>query len=214
MERNITDKLYMKGIKNLIFDFGGVLIDLDRERCIRNFRQIGVENVESLLNVYGQQGLFREHEKGMIDDATFRQGVRDLAQLPQLTDAAIDEAWNSFLVGIPTYKLEALLELRKDYMVYLLSNTNSIHWEWSKANAFPMKSFRVEDYFEKIYLSYEMKMVKPDACIFEKVLSDAGIAAEETLFLDDSAENCAAARQLHIQTYTPKAHEDWRHLFE
>lgn len=203
----------MKGIKNLIFDFGGVLIDLDRPRCIEQFKALGLNEVESLLDVCHQRGLFLQHENGLVDDVAFRDFIRSEAKQPNLTDAQIDEAWNSFLVGIPTYKLEALLELRQHYMVYLLSNTNNIHWQWAIKNAFPMKSFQVEDYFEQIYLSYEMKMAKPDIEIFKTVIEDAGIRPEETLFLDDSAANCVAARQLGIQTYTPKAHEDWRPLF-
>lgn len=204
----------MKGIKNLIFDFGGVLIDLDRARCINQFKSFGLNNVESLLDVCHQQGLFLQHEKGLVDDEAFRDYIRSQSGNPLLSDGQIDDAWNSFLVGIPSYKLEALLELRQHYMVYLLSNTNNIHWKWSVEHAFPHKSFRVEDYFEKIYLSYEMKMVKPDAEIFQAVLDDANILPEETLFLDDSPANCETARSLGIKTYTPKAHEDWRPLFE
>lgn len=204
----------MEGIKNLIFDFGGVLIDLDRARCIENFKKLGLHNVEQLLDVCHQQGLFLQHEKGLVSDEEFRDYIRREARAPQLSDECIDEAWNSFLVGIPSYKLEALLQLRKHYMVYLLSNTNGIHWRWSVEHAFPLKSFRVEDYFEHIYLSYEMKLAKPDAGIFRTVLEDAGLNAGETLFLDDSPANCETARSLGIRTYTPKAHEDWRPLFQ
>ena len=129
-------------------------------------------------------------------------------------DARIDAAWNSFLVSIPTYKLDLLLALRKDYVVYLLSNTNEIHWKWSCEHAFPYKTFRVEDYFEHIFLSYEMKMAKPDEEIFRKVLDDAGLDPKETFFIDDSEANCMTARSLGISTYVPKAGEDWSHLFK
>ena len=173
-----------KGIKNLIIDFGGVLIDLDRQRCIENFAKLGMPNVEAMLDVCHQQGFFLQHA-----------------------------AWNSFLGGIPTYKLDLLLKLREKYVVYLLSNTNEIHWKWSCKHAFHYKAFRVEDYFEKIFLSYEMKMVKPDVAIFEKLLEETGIDPRETFFIDDSAENCRVAETLGISTYTPKACEDWSHLF-
>ena len=99
-------------------------------------------------------------------------------------------------------------------MVYLLSNTNEIHWEWSCEHAYPYKAFRVEDYFEHIFLSYEMKMAKPDEEIFRKVLDDAGLDPKETFFIDDSETNCLTARSLGISTYTPKAGEDWGHLFK
>lgn len=200
------------GIKNLIIDFGGVLIDLDRARCIQHFEQLGLSNVEAMLDIYHQQDFFQKYEKGLISNDEFRNIIREKAGRP-LTDAEIDEAWNSFLVEIPAYKLELLLSLRKDYMVYLLSNTNDIHWQWSCEHAFRYKTFHVEDYFEHIYLSYEMHMAKPDAAIFQRVLEETGIAPEETLFIDDSADNCRTAEALGIHTYTPKAHEDWSHLF-
>lgn len=200
-------------IKNLIIDFGGVLIDLDRERCIENFRKLGMPDVEEMLHDCHQEGFLLLHEKGLIDAAEFREGIRQRIGKP-VSDEAIDEAWNSFLVGIPAYKLDLLLELRQHYVVYLLSNTNDIHWEWSCKNAFPHKGFRVEDYFEQIFLSYRMKMAKPDPEIFERVLAETGIDPAETLFIDDSEANCRTAQALGISTYTPKAHEDWSHLFK
>lgn len=201
-----------KGIKNLIIDFGGVLIDLDRQRCIENFKRLGLPDVEVVLDIYHQQDFFQKYEKGLITSAEFRDVIREKIGKP-VTDAQIDDAWNSFLVSIPAAKLDLLLNLRKDYVVYLLSNTNEIHWQWSCQHAFPYKTFRVEDYFEHIYLSYEMNMAKPDAEIFQKVLDDTGIIPAETLFIDDSAANCRAAEALGITTYTPKAGEDWSHLF-
>lgn len=202
-----------KGIKNLLVDFGGVLIDLDRQRCIENFRKLGLENVEELLGLYNQQGLFMQQEKGLITPVEFRNGIREILG-KVISDKQIDTAWNSFLVGIPTMKLDLLLKLREKYVVYLLSNTNEIHWKWACQHAFRYRGFRVEDYFEKMYLSFEMKMVKPDTEIFKTVLEDAGIVAEETFFIDDSLANCQAAQTLGISTYTPQAGEDWSHLFK
>lgn len=201
-----------KGIKNLIFDFGGVLIDLDRPRCLERFRELGLPNVENVLDLYHQQDFFQQYERGLITSADFRNIIREKIGR-KVADADIDAAWNSFLVGIPTYKLETLLALRKNYVVYLLSNTNEIHWLWSCQNAFPYRSFQVEDYFEHIYLSYEMKMAKPDTGIFQRVLDEEGLEAKETFFIDDSEANCRAATALGISTYTPRAGEDWRHLF-
>lgn len=201
------------GIKNLLIDFGGVLIDLDRHRCIENFKKLGFDNIEDLLNIYHQQGIFMQQEKGLITSAEFRSGVREMMG-KEVTDRQIDAAWNSFLVGIPIYKLDLLLKLREKYVVYLLSNTNETHWEWSCEHVFPYKGFQVKDYFEKIYLSFEMKMVKPDAEIFNAVLDDASIDPKETFFIDDSGANCEIAQSLGISTYTPKAGEDWSHLFK
>lgn len=202
-----------KGIKNLLIDFGGVLINLDRQRCIENFHHLGLENVEQQLGLYNQKGYFMQQERGAITSAQFRDGIRQLMEKPA-TDQQIDAAWNSFLADIPTYKLDLLLKLRQKYVVYLLSNTNDIHWRWACEHAFPYRGFRAEDFFEKIYLSYEMKMMKPDTEIFQSVLQDANIDPQETFFIDDSAPNCRAAESLEIRTYTPQPGEDWSHLFD
>ena len=202
-----------KGIKNLLIDFGGVLIDLHRERCIDNFKKLGLENIDEYLNIYHQKGIFLEQEKGLITPAEFRNGIRELLGRV-VSDEKIDAVWNSFLGEIPRYKLDLLLKLRERYVVYLLSNTNQIHWDWACKHTFPYRTFRVDDYFEKKYISYQMKMAKPDLEIFEAVLEDANILPEETLFIDDSLANCKAAESLGILTYTPAEGEDWGHLFK
>lgn len=201
-----------RGIKNLLIDLGGVLINLDRQRCVENFKKLGIPNVEKHLDVYHQDGIFMQLEKGLITPADFRNGIRGMMD-KVVSDKQIDAAWNSFLVDIPSYKLDLLLKLREKYVVFLLSNTNEIHWKWICKNAFPYRTFKVEDYFEKTYLSFEMKMAKPEPEIFKAVIEDAGITAEETFFIDDSAINCKVAQELGIATYTAKAGEDWSHLF-
>ena len=153
-----------------------------------------------------------QQEKGLITPAEFRNGVREMIG-KVVSDKQIDAAWNSFLVDIPTQKLDLLLKLREKYVVYLLSNTNQIHWEWTCAHLFPYRTFKVEDYFEKTYLSFEMKMAKPEPEIFKAIIEDAGIEPKETLFIDDSEMNCKTAQNLGISTYTAKAGEDWSPLF-
>ena len=208
-----STQMEIKGIKNLLIDFGGVLIDLDRDRCIGNFKQIGFDQIDQMLSLSHHQGIFLQQEKGLITPAQFRDGIREMIG-KDVADEQIDAAWNSFLIGIPVAKLELLLKLREKYVVYLLSNTNKIHWDWSCQNAFPYRAFRVEDYFEKIYLSFEMKTAKPDRDIFERVVEDAGIVPQETLFIDDSEANCLMAQELGISTYMPAQGEDWSHLFK
>ena len=202
-----------KQIKNLLIDFGGVLIDLDRQRCLDNFQRLGLTDVSHLLDVCHQQGFFSLHERGEIDAAGFRQCIRQVADKP-LSDEQIAEARNCFLGTIPTYKLDLLLQLRKKYKVYLLSNTNDIHWEWSCKHVFTYNGHTVNDFFDRIFLSYEMKLAKPNPDIFRMVSAQAPLSFGETLFIDDSPENCRVANQLGIATYTPKAHEDWSHLFK
>lgn len=202
-----------KDIKNLVFDFGGVLVDLDRQRCVDQFQQIGLDNVNQLLSDSFKDGFFQKYELGLISTAEFRDHIRSLSGKP-VADAAIDAAWNSFLCSIPFHKLALLLKLREKYMVYLLSNTNELHWQWSVDNLFPYKGFDVSSYFEKIYLSFEMHLAKPDVNIFKTMTTDAGIEPNETLFIDDSIDNCLAAETLGIQSFVAKNNDDWTRLFE
>lgn len=202
-----------KGIKNLLIDLGGVLINLDRQRCMESFKRLGFTEAEERLNIRQLHGVFMQQEKGLITSAEFRNEIREMMG-KEVSDKQIDAAWNSFLVDIPAYKLNLLLELRTKYVVYLLSNTNEIHWKHTCQNLFPYRTFTVEDYFEKTYLSYEMHMIKPEPDIFKAVLEDAGIEPQETLFIDDADINCKAAQELGILTYTAKMGEDWSPLFK
>lgn len=200
------------GIKNIIFDLGDVLINLNRQCCIDSFKELGLKNIDELIGNFSQQGMFMQLEKGLITPDEFRDKIRELSDRT-LTDEEIDTAWNSFLLDIPSYKLDALLELREHYIVYLLSNTNKIHWYWVCEHAFPYKGFTEKDYFEEIFLSYKLHQTKPDIDIFQSVLDRTGILPEETFFIDDSKANCQAAETLGISTYCAKPGEDWTHLF-
>ncbi len=194
-------------ISTIIFDLGGVLCDLDIDRCILNFKQLGLENFEHYLNNFGQSGFFMQLEKGLITAAEFRDEVRTLTSKP-LTDEQINEAWNSFLVGIPTEKLDLIIELRKKFRIVLLSNTNIIHFPDTVARFFTYNGMSTSDYFDKCYLSYEMKMAKPDEEIFNALLEAEQVSANECLFLDDGQKNIEQAAKLGIQTYLVKAGED------
>lgn len=201
-----------KKIKNIVFDLGGVLIDLDRQRCVDSFKKLGLEHVDELIGDFSQQGIFMQLEKGLVTADVFRDRVCELSG-KAIADEVIDEAWNSFLVRTPTYKLDALLALRGKYIVYLLSNTNEIHWNWACQHGFSYKGFTMKDYFEEVFLSYELKQAKPDPEIFRSVIERAGILPEETFFIDDSKANCLAASELGIVTYCAQPGEDWTHLF-
>ncbi len=202
------------GIKNVMIDFGGVIVNLARNRCLEAFEQLGVESIRELLfNNYRHKDLFMQLELGTISPAVFRDGIRHLTRQP-LTDDQINAAWIAMLDDVPSQKLELLLELRKRYNTLLLSNTNSIHWEWSEQHLFSYKGHQATDFFHKLYLSYELHLLKPDRAIFEYVLQNAAIRPEETLFIDDALPNCQAAEALGIRTYMPQAREDWSHIFD
>ena len=203
----------MENIKNLVIDFGGVLINLARNRCIEAFEAIGVADIRNLIvNNYLHKDLFKSFETGTITTRQFREAVRRLSS-QILTDKQIDDAWISMLDDVPAYKLDLLLELRQKYNTMLLSNTNELHWHWAEQHIFTYKNHQASDFFHHTYLSYQLHLVEPDPEIFNYVIRDAGILPEETLFMDDAAPNCKTAGLLGFHTYMPKAHEDWSHLF-
>lgn len=200
-------------ISTLIFDFGGVLINLDLNQCIQNFRDLGLENVQQYLSNFGQSDFFLEYEKGLINTAVFREKIRNICPTP-LTDEQIDGAWCSFLMNIPDEKLEMLLELKKKYRLIVLSNTNPLHIEVSAAGEFKRVGKSMSDFFDHAYLSYEMQLVKPYADIFEKVLDSENIEASKCLFLDDGPKNIEQAAKLGIQTYLVEPNEDLSFLLD
>ena len=186
-------------IKNILFDLGGVFVPLNRERCLANFRKIGVSDFEKILSEYHQGGYFLEYEKGLISSEEFRDAVRWGAKAP-LTDTEIDIALTSFLEDIPTYKIELLHSLKsRGYSVYLLSNSNEICIRKVKAD-FAYHGIDFDTIFDIRFFSYEMKMVKPDKEIFHKVLEESGIVAGETLFVDDYRPNIESAAEIGFKT--------------
>ena len=194
----------MQVIRNIIFDFGGVLVDLDRRRCIEAFRRIGAGAIAGYVDECRQEDLFHDLEVGLTDVGRFCKAVRRACPGCNASDEDICDAWNALLTGIPRHRLDRLKKLRRDYRLVLLSNTNPIHWRKAVDEYFTAGGLTVGDYFEKTYLSYEMHMLKPDEEIFRRVLADSGFAAAETLFIDDSAANCAAAERLGIAACMPE----------
>ena len=202
-----------KKIRNIVFDLGGVLVDLDFKAAINGLQKAGFANVKEQLQAFDREGIFQKFELGEMSADEFRSAIRENSTV-SLTDEEVDGLWNAMLLEVPREKLELILHLRGKYMVYLLSNTNSIHWDYVCKNAFNYRGFRVNDYFEETFLSYEMHLAKPDKAIFEKVLEEANLLPEETLFVDDSEANCKAASELGIHTHHYHIGEDLKELFE
>ena len=204
----------MVQVKNIIFDLGGVILNLTRNRCVEAFEKLGIGNIrEVIANTYRQKDLFMSLELGQITPDEFYDEARRMWG-HSLTDEELKNAWVLMLDDIPSYKLDLLLRLRSRYNVSLLSNTNEIHWEHAANNLFNYKGHTVDDFFEHIYLSNELHIQKPDREIFEYVLKDSGYLPEETLFVDDAPQNCKTAQAMGFQIYTPEPREDWSFLFD
>lgn len=186
-------------IKNLLFDLGGVIMDIRKDNCVQALARLGVENPGQYLGDYGQKGPFGELEEGMITPDEFRAFIRSKIS-GEVTDRQIDDAFCEFLIGIPARRLRQLQELRKRYGIYLLSNTNQIMWDSRIARDFTVDGKQREDYFDGMVTSFEAKALKPAPRIFEHAISRLGIDPAQTLFLDDSADNLKGAEALGFHT--------------
>lgn len=185
--------------RNLLFDLGGVIMDIDRMNCVRAFERLGFTDVESFLGEYVQKGIFSDLESGKITPAEFRAEIR--RHIPgEVSDETIDRAFSDFLIGIPEHRLAALRRLRADHGIYLLSNTNPIMWNGRIAEEFRREGRSIGDYFDGMVTSFEAKSMKPDAEIFKTLIAKTGIDPAETLFFDDSAKNLEAAAALGFDT--------------
>lgn len=198
-------------IKNLVFDLGGVIIDLDRDRAVRSFQAIGVDDADELIDAYEQKWIFQDLETGRIGVDEFCRELREHTGKP-LTFEAICKAWLGFVVDVPQYKLDYISGLRAaGYQVYLLSNTNPIiQLQWAQTPLFTAAGRPLNAYFDKLYTSYEIGITKPDPRIFHAMLRDSGILPSESLFIDDGKKNIDVARTLGFHTYQPQNGEDWR----
>lgn len=184
---------------NLLFDLGGVIMDIERQRCVDAYRRLGMAHPEQFLGDYVQQGPFMMIESGEISPGEFRSTMREY--LPaDVTDSQIDEAFFQFLIGIPEHRLRQLRELRANHGIYLLSNTNPIMWNGKIKEEFTKEGLTREDYFDGMVTSFEAKSMKPDSQIFHYTVEKLGIKPEETLFLDDSQANLDAAAALGFMT--------------
>ena len=186
-------------IRNIVLDWGGILIDLDERRSIDEFHRIGAFKVADYVEYCRVEDMFLRLELGLIDTAQFCREAREQDPAYKGSDDALCHAWNVLLSGIPEQRLKRLEELKRHGRLFLLSNTNEIHWEYAR------RWWQPENYFEKIFLSYEMHQVKPEKEIFLRMLQEGGMKAEETLFIDDSKRNCDAAAVLGIQTILEKS---------
>lgn len=187
-------------IKNLMFYLGGVIMNIRREDCVQAFKRLGMKNPDEFLGEYSQSGPFAAIENGSSTPEKFRDDVRAIIGDASIADADIDHAFGEFLKGITAYRLEALRKLKKNFNLYLLSNTNPIMWADGIARNFAQEGKDVNFYFDGIERSYKAGCMKPDARIFRDAEQRFGIRPEETIFLDDSQANCDAAAALGFKT--------------
>lgn len=185
-------------IKNIIFDLGGVILDVDYNKTVEAFVRLDIPDFQRLYSQKKQDKLFDRFERGDISAAEFRSVIREMK--PGLTDAVIDQAWDSMIQTTPPERMEFLKELGKRYNIYLLSNTNEIHipaFLKYYDEAYGKGTFH--SLFKKVYLSSQVGMRKPEEAIFNLVVSENNLNKKETLFIDDSPQHVEGAIRAGIE---------------
>ncbi len=197
-------------IKNLLFDMGGVIFLQNTEQAFKRFASQGIDT-DIYMGAHGQKGIFLDLEEGKIDKEGFRQGMSEIVGHDvSMQDAAY--CWQGFFGGVPVERLHALLELKEEYYLGLLSNTNPFMMELTDSPDFSDDRRPISDYFHSMFLSYEMQAYKPDEKIFRMALERDGMLADETLFIDDAIKNIEGARKLGIHGLHVPTNADWRQL--
>ena len=201
-------------IKTIIFDLGGEILTLDQPEAIRRFKELGVADAEKHLDAYTQKGIFGDLERGTITAEEFRQGLSQLTGR-EMTHEDCCYGWQGYAKEVPQRNIDLLRRLRAEgYRLVLLSNTNPYMMEWVSSDAFDGGHHPIEYYMDALYLSYEMKVMKPDEQFFLRVLEAERLLPEHALFIDDGARNVEAASRLGIRTFSPKNGEDWTTMID
>ncbi len=191
----------LKGIKNIIFDLGGVILNIDPRIPEKRFRELGIENFASIYSHTIQIDLFDKLERGLIKPGAFRNEIRNFIPT-EVSDRSIDDAWNSMLLDIPPGRIKVLEKLKLDHQIFLLSNTNKIHYDKYSSDIQKIHGYEnLEDIFKKVYVSFEVGLQKPAREIFEFVLNDSTLVPEETLFIDDTLKHIEGASKVGIRGF-------------
>ncbi len=185
----------------IIFDLGGVILNIDYQKTISQFKNIGISNFDSLYTQAQQNHVFDNFETGRISPQAFRDYIKEESNI-QLSDLDIDAAWNAMLLDLPQKRIACLEQLAKTYPIFLYSNTNQIHLESFRDSILKEhgQANLLEDLFVKTYYSHEIQKRKPNAEGFLQILNENGLKAENTLFIDDSEQHIIGAQKIGLQT--------------
>ena len=185
------------GIRNIIFDLGGVILNIDYHQTEQAFIKLGIRNFNELYSQFHANSFFKDFEKGKINPRSFISQLKTYA--PGISESNIINAWNAMLLDFPAGRIGFLQKLKNTYRIFLLSNTNAIHHGAFQKIDLDSKG-TLDSCFEKVYYSHEIGLRKPDKEIFELVLSENDLLAEETLFVDDTLANIEAAVSVNLKT--------------
>jgi putative hydrolase of the HAD superfamily len=201
MKKHVFSPTNYPKIKNIIFDLGGVIFNINYQYTIEAFVNLGIRNFEQLYTQAQQIGIFDALDRGTITPAAFRDGIRSITSI-KLTDQQIDDAWNAMLIDLPENRLALLKQIKNRYRTFLLSNTNSIHIDaFHRIIIANNGLYDLNDYFEQIYFSHLIHLRKPDPEVFELIIRSNGLKPSETLFIDDSLQHVEGAKRVGLNGY-------------
>lgn len=196
-------------IRNIVFDLGGVIMTICQDEAIKRFKSIGLKNVENYLNPYTQTDIFGDIEEGKISAEQFREKLSELIG-KEVTYEECKFAWLGYRKDVPLRNLDILRKLKvQGYKLILLSNTNPFMMSWGLSGEFDGNGNSLESYFDSLYLSYKLGVMKPNKKIFQYIIDNEKIQPSESLFIDDGERNINTARLLGFKTLCPINGEDW-----
>ena len=219
MKKTTFDLMRLKNdpegaIHNIIFDLGNVLIDIDIPRTLDAFARLDIHGIDPADIHPHQSGFFQEYELGNISEANFFRSIRKAYRCENVTDREIADAWCALLTEIDPVRFNMLDGLRKNYRLFVLSNTNTLHITRVKELALQALNGRdFESYFDRCFYSHEMHLRKPDREIYRQVIEQTGIIPQQTLFIDDNDCNFSGARALYLKTHHLTADQRVTDLF-
>ena len=187
-------------IKNIIFDLGGVLMDIDPQKTANKFAELSKTSPVDIIEIHNSNNFFKDYEKGLINDQSFRDHIRNFLKV-DLPDKAIDSAWNDMILHFPDSKIDLLEDAKKEHRIFLLSNTNHIHTIKFEKMFKELTQNDIHDYFENVHYSFEMHTRKPEPDIFNRVIAENELRADETILIDDSLPNIKTADKLGLKTH-------------
>ena len=201
----------MKKCKTIIFDLGAVILNINYQNTIDEFTKLGVKNAEKFYSKKVQTELFNQIETGIISNNQFLETLQK--ETYNASKKQVKQAWNAMLLDLPGERLKLIQKLKKNHTLYLLSNTNAIHIYEFRKQLGNKKWLEFCGLFEKMYLSHELGLRKPDVEIFKYILKDQGLKAEEVLFIDDSPQHIESAKKIGIHCHHLLDDEDIISLF-
>jgi putative hydrolase of the HAD superfamily len=200
-------------IKTIIFDLGGVVLDIDPQLSINEFKKLGLKDESLFKDPDFVKNVIRKFEKGILTPEVFRNKIREYTGL-DLTDHQIDDAWNALLYDIPAERIRVLEEVKKNYKILLFSNSNEIHYDlYVRDLQLRFGYMEFDKLFDKAYFSFDLHLSKPDVEGFEYIMYQNKLVPEETLFIDDLEANINAAKSLGWKTYRMVPPERVRDIF-